>query len=69
MVFFEMIALTKEGEVYAFGENNHGQLGLGHYNDASSPTKIDVFKGTCITHISAGMEHAGAVTGILRGVK
>ncbi|XP_066936467.1 uncharacterized protein [Clytia hemisphaerica] len=56
------LALTKEGQVFAFGENGFGQLGLGHRDECKTPTKIKAFDGLRITQISAGMEHAGAVT-------
>ena len=34
------LALTPEGQLYAWGANGQGQLGLGHTNDLSSPTLV-----------------------------
>ncbi|KOC62519.1 RCC1 and BTB domain-containing protein 1 [Habropoda laboriosa] len=36
------LALSKEGVLYVWGENNFGQLGLGHKMNASSPVKLEV---------------------------
>ena len=37
---YHTISLSDDGEVYSFGRNNVGQLGLGHKNDVSIPTPI-----------------------------
>ena len=55
--------MTKNGEVYSFGENESGQLGLGHNDEQEKPTFIETFKGIKINKISCGMAHAGVVTG------
>jgi alpha-tubulin suppressor-like RCC1 family protein len=34
------LALTIEGEVYSFGNNKYGQLGLGHFHDCTIPQLI-----------------------------
>ena len=40
----------------AWGGNEKGQLGLGHYTDVWQPTKLDFFskQGLKVTSISAG---------------
>ena len=40
----------------AWGANEKGQLGLGHYEDVSTPTKVDTFSrsGIRINYIAAG---------------
>ncbi len=53
--FFNAV-LDSEGNVYVWGSNNHGQLGLGHTNTVATPTKLpgkyrDVVAGTA--HILA----------------
>jgi alpha-tubulin suppressor-like RCC1 family protein len=35
------LLLTKEGEVYAWGDNNYGQLGQGHAQELKKPTKVE----------------------------
>jgi alpha-tubulin suppressor-like RCC1 family protein len=34
------LALTESGEVYAWGSNGHGQLGLGDTNNRLTPTEV-----------------------------
>lgn len=34
------VALTKQGELYAWGWNSHGQLGLGHSTDCFTPACV-----------------------------
>ena len=36
-----MLVLTNDGDIYARGKNDYGQLGLGHRNDVSEFTKIE----------------------------
>eukprot|EP01138_Halocafeteria_seosinensis_P005914 gb/GECG01006046.1/.p1 GENE.gb/GECG01006046.1/~~gb/GECG01006046.1/.p1 ORF type:complete len:452 (+),score=62.91 gb/GECG01006046.1/:1-1356(+) len=50
------VALTSEGEVYAFGQQYEGQCGQGTTSNVKSPTKID-FGGKKAREISAGGEH------------
>jgi alpha-tubulin suppressor-like RCC1 family protein len=57
-------AITRSGEVYSFGSNCCGRLGLGmpesKINHISTPQKID-FYGKKIVSISAGSSHALAI--------
>lgn len=36
--------LTDKGEVYAWGRNDRGELGIGHANDVKTPTKVKLVK-------------------------
>ena len=38
--WYHTICLSDNGEVFAFGKNTNGQLGLGHNEDVSIPTQI-----------------------------
>lgn len=49
-----VIALDAKGDVFAWGGNQYGQLGLGDYKNRSEPTKISAFKKMKIVDISAG---------------
>jgi len=50
------LVLTQQGQVYAFGENLQGQLGLGNISTAvPTPTKIK-YSGNPIVDISCGAE-------------
>ena len=56
--------LTEDGEVYAFGNNKNGQLGLNDTNERLLPTKIDSthYGNKKITQISAGSLHSLILT-------
>ncbi len=52
-------ALTKRGDLYTWGQNNSGELGLGDRQDRSIPTKVILpilveEEGSTISHISLG---------------
>lgn len=50
------IALTADGEVYVFGKNNYGQLGLNHQFDCQIPQLVsDIFD---ITSVSVSEQHS-----------
>lgn len=59
-----LLALTSDGKLFSFGENESGQLGLGHDESCVHPTLIESLKDVKISQISCGSEHAGAVTGV-----
>lgn len=50
-------AITEDGEVYAWGRNEKGQLGLGDTDDRKVPTLIEELTGYDITEISSGKNH------------
>ena len=50
--WYHTICLSDNGEVFAFGKNSDGQLGLGHNKDVSIPTQIPTLCG--IKLISCG---------------
>jgi hypothetical protein len=54
------LALTKDGQVYSFGANELGQLGLGHSNSTIAPTLISGLNN--IVQISAGDNHSLLLT-------
>jgi hypothetical protein len=55
------LALTAEGEVYAFGRNQHGQLGLSHCRDVQSPTLLARFPER-VARVACGHQFSVAVT-------
>ncbi|XP_049459514.1 probable E3 ubiquitin-protein ligase HERC1 isoform X6 [Epinephelus fuscoguttatus] len=57
-----VLALSSTGDVYAWGCNNEGQLGLGHSNPVKEPTLITTLQGKNIRQISAGRCHSSAWT-------
>eukprot|EP00066_Takifugu_rubripes_P013620 XP_011602886.1 PREDICTED: probable E3 ubiquitin-protein ligase HERC1 isoform X2 [Takifugu rubripes] len=57
-----VLALSSTGDVYAWGCNSEGQLGLGHCNPVKEPTLITALQGKNIKQISAGRCHSSAWT-------
>ncbi|XP_065336810.1 RCC1 and BTB domain-containing protein 1-like [Cloeon dipterum] len=62
------LALTSEGEVYAFGRNNYGQLGLGTTNDHWLPQRVGgLLDGKIVTSVacqafsSIALLHSGKI--------
>lgn len=49
------VLLTSTGEVYTFGSNQHGQLGLGDFVIRETPCKVNI--NSTIVQISAGSNH------------
>ncbi|KAJ9591767.1 hypothetical protein L9F63_001703, partial [Diploptera punctata] len=57
------MAVTVEGEVFAFGNNFNGQLGLGvEVNQNLLPTRVIGLEGHIIREISCGESHTAFVT-------
>jgi alpha-tubulin suppressor-like RCC1 family protein len=54
------LALTESGEVYAWGWNEHGQLGLGDTAVRLTPTKVPGL--SAVKAIAAGFSHSLALT-------
>ncbi|KAM3873957.1 putative E3 ubiquitin-protein ligase HERC1 [Diretmus argenteus] len=57
-----VLALSSTGDVYAWGCNSEGQLGLGHSNPVKEPTLLTALHGKNIRQISAGRCHSSAWT-------
>jgi E3 ubiquitin-protein ligase HERC4 len=55
--FNHCLALTNNGLVYSWGNNQYGQLGLGNNEDVNKPNLIDV-PGVSFREISCGMRHS-----------
>ncbi|CCI39952.1 unnamed protein product [Albugo candida] len=61
-------AITEHGEVYSWGINSHSQLGLGggltvdYYNMETIPVVVEALSNLNVTQVSAGYDHAAAVT-------
>uniref|UniRef100_A0A667Y6L3 HECT-type E3 ubiquitin transferase n=1 Tax=Myripristis murdjan TaxID=586833 RepID=A0A667Y6L3_9TELE len=56
------LVLTSTGDVYTWGSNSEGQLGLGHTNHVREPTLVTALQGKNIHQISAGRCHSAAWT-------
>ena len=59
VVGFEFIlALDSKGDVWGWGSNGDGQLGLSHTDPQPVPIRVPQLQGHGITQISAGKEEA-----------
>ncbi|MCM8807940.1 MAG: hypothetical protein NC926_08390 [Candidatus Omnitrophica bacterium] len=63
---FHCLALAKDGTVFAWGDNQFGQLGDGTYRNRNFPVKVKNFNGSGylknIKKIECGAFHSGAIT-------
>ncbi len=50
-----------DGQLYCWGRNNNGQLGLGNTTDYSTPQLVSAFAGMRVHNVSAGENHTCAV--------
>lgn len=55
-------AITGQGELYMWGPNNHGQLGLGDTQQRRTATKVPLADGIKIKDIAIGGAHTLALT-------
>jgi len=56
------LAVTDNGEVYGWGLNVFGQLGLGDTKDRLVPAQLTGLKDHFITSVACGSEHSIALT-------
>ena len=56
-----VLALDANGSVFAWGCNDHGELGLGDTKSRNEPTLISFFKKQTIIDISAGSDFSVCV--------
>ncbi|CAH1759295.1 7557_t:CDS:2 [Entrophospora sp. SA101] len=57
------LALTKQGEVYSWGDGRYGQLGHGDFRSLNKPKVIEFFQGLKVTQIACGGLHSAVITG------
>jgi alpha-tubulin suppressor-like RCC1 family protein len=56
------MALTEKGNLFSWGNNCYGQLGVGDYSDRNTPTLISFDFGDSISSIATGCDHSMAFT-------
>lgn len=62
---YHTVVVTAGGEVYSFGKNDYGQLGLGHARSVKVPTLVKVAIGESdekVVDVSCGYYHTVVVT-------
>ncbi|NWY31703.1 HERC4 ligase, partial [Pheucticus melanocephalus] len=61
--YYHSLALSKGSEVFSWGQNKYGQLGLGYeYNKQTSPQMIKSLLGIPFAQIAAGGAHSFVLT-------
>ncbi|KAJ0976031.1 hypothetical protein J5N97_017996 [Dioscorea zingiberensis] len=57
-------AITEDGDLFTWGNNSSGQLGLGRRADSivSTPTRVDCLVGIKVSKVALGSEHSIAIT-------
>uniref|UniRef100_H0XH44 HECT and RLD domain containing E3 ubiquitin protein ligase 5 n=1 Tax=Otolemur garnettii TaxID=30611 RepID=H0XH44_OTOGA len=60
---YHSLALSKGGELFAWGQNLHGQLGLGMvFPSTPTPQRVETLAGVPLVQISAGEAHSMALS-------
>ncbi|XP_041975714.1 RCC1-like G exchanging factor-like protein [Aricia agestis] len=54
-----LMAITNQGDLYAWGRNRHGCLGLGHSKDQNFPLKVNI--GAHVTDVKCSVDHTVAM--------
>lgn len=57
---YHTLAISQDGNLYATGLNNYGQLGIGDYDDRLNPELVDPanWRGSVVVDASAGEHHS-----------
>ncbi|XP_050008212.1 RCC1 and BTB domain-containing protein 1 isoform X3 [Alexandromys fortis] len=56
------MALAADGEVYGWGYNGNGQLGLGNNGNQLTPVRVAALHNVCVNQIACGYAHTLALT-------
>uniref|UniRef100_A0AAQ5Y0Q0 BTB domain-containing protein n=1 Tax=Amphiprion ocellaris TaxID=80972 RepID=A0AAQ5Y0Q0_AMPOC len=56
------MALANNGEVYGWGYNGNGQLGIGNNGNQLTPCRLTALQGLCVHQIASGYGHCLALT-------
>mmetsp|Transcript_22421 Transcript_22421/g.44006 ORF Transcript_22421/g.44006 Transcript_22421/m.44006 type:complete len:716 (+) Transcript_22421:238-2385(+) len=60
---YHTLLLSENGQVYAFGRNNHHQLGCTENETCASPIRVSTLAKYHVTQIAAGFYHSLCLTG------
>ena len=56
------VIITEDGNLYSFGKNDTGQLGLGDRNNRDTPRLVNVPGGLGVKAVSCGGQHTAIIT-------
>ena len=57
---YHSLALTADGEVWAWGLNNYGQLGCGGFANTTTPQPVPALRGLRVEQLDGGEHHSPA---------
>jgi RCC1 and BTB domain-containing protein len=60
--YYHTVVLTREGQVYCFGRNDYGQLGLGHKENSWQPKQVTHLESRRIVQVTCGCYHTLTLT-------
>ena len=64
VVMDKNLIICAGGRVLTWGRGSCGQLGHGEMVNSLQPQPVQFFEGLFVTHVSAGWNHSGFVTGL-----
>ena len=62
--FTHTAVVTACGQLFTFGEGDHGQLGLGDINTSPVPVRVSALRNKRVMHVAAGYAHMLVVTSL-----
>ena len=58
------LCITADGSLFAWGDNERGQLGVGDTEDRHVPTLVTELQGKHVVHVAAGTNHTICTTAV-----
>ncbi|XP_066913164.1 E3 ubiquitin-protein ligase HERC2-like, partial [Clytia hemisphaerica] len=55
------LALTDQGEVFSWGDNEFGKLGHGDTTSLDTPKLVEALRGLNVTHLACGSNHSAVI--------
>ena len=59
---YHTLCITADGSLFAWGDNQYGQLGVGDTEDRHTPTLVTALQGKQVVHVAAGQFHTICTT-------
>ena len=59
---YHTACVTKDGELFTWGEGQYGKLGHGDENDQETPKRVEALVGVKVTIVCCGVLHTAVCT-------